>query len=220
MPDPTIAAQLDDLTAGAAKHLPADVLNAFVAEQARLDAGGNPAGVAAPGTPMPDGQLLDVKGEPASLAATRQGGPAVIVFYRGAWCPYCSLTLRTYQAELMPALGARGIPLIAVSPQRPDGSLSAQEANDLTFTVLSDPDNQVTAALGILATPGEASLEAQRRIGLDIREVNADGTARLPLPTTVIVDGDGTIRWIDVHANYARRTEPEEILEAVAAHLS
>ena len=38
----------------------------------------------------------------------------------------------------------------------------------------------------------------------------------LPMPTVVIVDTAGTIRWIDVHPNYTIRTEAAEILAALA----
>jgi len=31
------------------------------------------------------------------------------------------------------------------------------------------------------------------------------------MPTVVLVDGEGTIRWIDVHPNYTTRTEVSEI---------
>jgi peroxiredoxin len=57
----------------------------------------------------------------------------------GGWCPYCNIALRTYQAQLVPALAERGIGLVAISPQAPDGSLSTKESKELTFTVLSDP---------------------------------------------------------------------------------
>ena len=63
----------------------------------------------------------------------------MIVFYRGGWCPYCNIALRTYQAQLVRALTDRNTPLVAISPQTPDGSLSTKETKDLTFTVLSDP---------------------------------------------------------------------------------
>ena len=33
----------------------------------------------------------------------------MVVFYRGAWCPYCNLTLRTYEQELLPGLRERGV---------------------------------------------------------------------------------------------------------------
>lgn len=68
---------------------------------------------------MPDGKLVYVHGQPTTLAEARGGRPAVVVFYRGAWCPYCDIALRTYQARLVPALAARGVPLIASARRRP-----------------------------------------------------------------------------------------------------
>ena len=49
------------------------------------------------------------------------------MFYRGGWCPYCNLALRTYQQELLPQLDAFGARLVAISPQSPDESLSTVE---------------------------------------------------------------------------------------------
>ena len=45
--------------------------------------------------------------------------------------------------------------------------------------------------------------------------MNADSTATLPMPTTLIVDRDHTVRWVDVHPDYTTRSEPEEILAAL-----
>ena len=59
----------------------------FGAEMAKLIAAGIPADVAAPGTEMPDGDLLDAHGRSTTLAVARDGKPAVVVFYRGEWCP-------------------------------------------------------------------------------------------------------------------------------------
>ncbi len=36
----------------------------------------------------------------------------------------------------------------------------------------------------------------------------------------VIVDADGSIRWIDVHPDYTTRSEPGQILAALDAALS
>ncbi|MHA6757693.1 peroxiredoxin-like family protein [Streptacidiphilus sp. PAMC 29251] len=213
---PTIAAQSAAVSAAAATRLPPQVVAAFDAEQAGLDAAGLPAGIAAPGTPMADGTVLDVHGDATTLAAVRAGRGAVVVFYRGAWCPYCNLALRSYQQELVPALDARGIALIAVSPQKADGSLSTREANELTFAVLSDPGNGIAAQLGILTAPTADARAAQGSLGLDLTAVNADGTHGLPMPTVALVDAGGTLRWIDVHPNYTGRTEVADILAAVA----
>jgi peroxiredoxin len=214
---PTIADQVAGLEAGHAPQLPAAALQAFATEQAGLAAAGLPDGIRGVGTAMPDGELLDVHGQPATLEAARAGRRAVVVFYRGAWCPYCNLTLHAYQEQLVPALDERGVALVAVSPQRPDGSLTMQQKHELTYTVLSDPGNQLAGALGILTAPTAEVRAAQASLGLDVAATNADGTATLPMPTVVVVDAGGVIRWIDVHPNYATRTEPAQILEAVDA---
>lgn len=211
----TIAEQSAALQEGMAAKLPADVIEAFTSEQAALAAAGIPSGVPQPGSAMPDGDLLDVHGEPTTLLRAREGRPAVVVFYRGAWCPYCNLTLRTYQEQVVPALAERDVALIAVSPQKPDGSLSMSETNELTYTVLSDPGNQIAGQLSLLTAPTDAARGAQAELGLDVPAVNADGTHALPMPATVLVGADGTIRWIDVHPDYTTRTEAGTILDAV-----
>lgn len=211
----TIAEQVADHHRASAGQLPSEVAAAFTAEQRALAAAGEPAGLAQPGTRLPDGELLDVTGQPATLAQALGGKPAVLVFYRGGWCPYCNIALRTYQAQLVPALAERGISLIAISPQAPDGSLSTKETKELTFTVLSDPGNQVARQLGILTAPSDGTRAAQLQLGLDLTQVNADETTGLPMPTVVIADADGVIRWIDVHLDYTTRTEPGQVLRAV-----
>lgn len=212
---PSVADQVAQLNAEMASQAPAEVLSAFGEEQEELDAAGVPAGVVPAGSAMPDGKLLDTEGQSVSLHDVRQGRAAVVVFYRGAWCPYCNLTLRSYQQQLVPELDRRGLALIAVSPQKPDGSLTMRETNDLAFTVLSDPGNQIATQLGILTAPTDGARSAQKQMGLDIASGNADGTDTLPMPTVVVVDRGGDIRWIDVYPNYTARSEPDDIIGAV-----
>jgi peroxiredoxin len=213
----TIAEQVRAMEEGTAAQMPAEVLSAFGAEQAQLAAAGVPSGAARAGTVMPDGDLLDAYGAATTLGRVRNGKPAVVVFYRGAWCPFCDIALRTYQRDLVPELARRGVEMIAISPQTPDGSLSTKATKELTFSVLSDPGNQVAGQLGILTAPTEEVKEAQAKLGLDLTAVNADGSYGLPMPTVAIVDDVGTIRWIDIHPNYATRTEPGDILAALAS---
>jgi peroxiredoxin len=211
----TIAEQVANHHRTSAGQMPAAIAEAFAAEQRELAAAGSPAGVAQPGAQLPEADLVDVVGQPATLASAMAGQPAVIVFYRGGWCPYCNIVLRAYQAQLVPELAARGIGLIAISPQTPDGSLSTKEAKALTFAVLSDPGNKLAGQLGILTAPSHGAREAQLQLGLDLTQVNADGTTGLPMPTVIIADAAGTIRWIDVHRDYSTRTEPGQILQAI-----
>ena len=125
----TIAEDVEVLHQELADQVPDQVLSPLFAEQKMLDAADVPDAAAKAGSAIPDGELLDAHGQATTLRAARAGKPAVVVFYRGAWCPYCNVALRKYQANLVPELDARGIALIAVSPQKPDGSLSMAEKN-------------------------------------------------------------------------------------------
>ncbi len=142
-------------------------------------------------------------------------GPAVIVFYRGGWCPYCNIALRAYQTELLPQLDRHGAKLVAISPQQPDQSLSTKEKAELSFTVLSDPGSRVARKLGIVFTPTEEVLSAQRTLGLDLAQVNE--TVDLPMPTVLILDRDRIVRFADTHPDYTSRTEVRDIVAALDA---
>jgi peroxiredoxin len=188
---------------------------AFAQEQAELVAAGVPLAVATAGSVLRDAAMLDPHGTPIRLYQAIGEHPAVVVFYRGAWCPYCNITLRTYQRALLPELQRRGVTLVAVSPQAPAGTLKTVEQNELAFPVLSNPGNALARTLGIITTPSPDARAAQLEHGLDIAAGNSDGTPRVPMPTVIVVDADRVIRWIDVHPDYTTRSEPADILAAV-----
>jgi peroxiredoxin len=212
----TIAEQVAELQAGLGDRIPPDIAATFTSWVGHLTAAGVPADTASPGTTISNAALLDAHGAPVSLHAVTAGRPAVIVFYRGAWCPYCNLALKTYHEELHPQLVERGVGLLAISPQKPDGSLTIQEKHGLPFPVLSDPGNRLAGELGILMSArGDDIRGAQEKLGLQLEEVNADGTETLPLATVVLVSPENRIAWIDVHPDYTTRSEVSDILAAV-----
>lgn len=210
----TIAAQVEKMREDGPAE-PDPRMEAFAREQSGLANSPLPDGARGPGTVLPDANLVGPDGLARSLAEEVGGGLAVVVLYRGSWCPFCNIALRAYQAELLPALIERDAALVAISPQKPDGSLTMKEKNELEFAVLSDPGMTLAAALGVLTEPSPDSLQAQLEFGIDLQELNADGTTALPMPTVAIVDAGLAVRWLDVHPDYSTRTESEEILAAL-----
>ena len=216
----TITERVAEMHAAMAVEPPSEAMGAFAREQAGL-ATSVPAGHVPLGTVLPDAELLDVRGGATTLYAEAGDGTSVLVFYRGVWCPYCNIALSAYQDQLLPQLTERGIRLLAISPQKPDGSLTMQQKHSLAFTVVSDPGNTIAGRLGILTQPSDEARAAQLELGLDLTTVNADGTVALPMPATVILDASHTVRWIDVHPDYSTRTEPRQVIDALdhLAHL-
>jgi peroxiredoxin len=204
------------MKAAAADRLPAEVREVFDRSIQRLLDQGVPGDVVVVGDTLASFTLSDATGSPVSLDQLVESGPAVIVFYRGGWCPYCNIALRTYQRELLPELAAFGARLVAISPQSPDQSLSTIEKAELDFTVLSDPGNRVAQSVGIVFQQADEVLEVQRQLGLDLAAVNAEGSTRLPRPTVLIVDQDRVVQFVDVQPDYTARTEVADILGALA----
>ncbi len=186
--------------------LPPEIFAVLEADRRR----GGATEFAEAGGKIEDFTLPGADGVPVNLGELVADGPAVLVFYRGQWCPYCNLTLRTYQQEVLPELGKYGATLAAISPQRPDGSVPV---DDLGFPVLSDVGSTVARGLGLSYPVSEPVRDAMEALGTDLEKVN--GTWELVHPAVVVVDRHRVIRYIDVHPDFVTRTEPADILEAV-----
>ena len=161
-------------------------------------------------------RLRDAHDQPFDLGALIAARPVVLTFYRGGWCPYCNLELRAWQARLA-EIEALGAALVAVSPERPDHSLSTAEKNDLRFTVLSDVGGGLASALGIRFTLSEAVRPFYEKAGHALPERNGDGDWALPMPASFVVARGGRIALAEIEPDYRRRMEPGAALDALHA---
>lgn len=82
-----------------AEHAPADIIETLVAEQQAREAAGAPAGLAAPGTALPDGALLDAHGAPTTVVV--DGGGTI------RWIDvYSNYTGRSEVSDILAAVDA------------------------------------------------------------------------------------------------------------------
>ena len=93
---PTIQEQSDQLQAASAERLPAGVAAIFARDRAAKRERGKPTDAVTAGDLLQDFTLPDASGEDVSLSELVADGPAVLVFYRGGWCPFCNLALHQY----------------------------------------------------------------------------------------------------------------------------
>ena len=167
------------------------------------------------GDKAPDFTLPDATGHELRLQQELEKGPVVLTWYRGGWCPYCNIQLAAYQ-KILPQIEELGAQLIAVSPEIPDQSLSTKEKNELQFTVLSDQNLRVAAKYGLVfqLTPEVEKLYAEF---FDIKEYNGEeaATNELPLAATYVIDSNGSIVWSFLDADYTKRAEPQDIIDAL-----
>jgi peroxiredoxin len=78
-----------------------------------------------------------------------RGGPMVLTFYRGVWCPYCQRDLKALAATAG-VIRAYGASLVAVAHQTvPDSNHKFERENKLGFSILDNANGLGAAALGI-----------------------------------------------------------------------
>ena len=205
--------QLVQAAAEREANRPAEVSEAFARGIAAVRAAGVAEGALSVGDRAPGFTLPDAMGRPVALDDLLRDGPTVLCFYRGGWCPYCSLELRAYEA-LLPEITAAGATFAAISPQTPDASLTTAEKLALTFPVLSDVGNEVARTFGLVHSVTGEVADILERNGADMAVRNAQpaDAIELPLPATYIVDTSSAIRFAFVSADYVERAEPSEVL--------
>ena len=93
--------------------------------------------------------------------------------------------------------------IVTLSTETPEEIRAGRERHSFGATMLSDPQ-----------------LEAIDRFGL--RDPDASGPAGkpLPVPTALLVDAAGTVVWKDQAENFQERSEADDVLAAVKAHVA
>jgi peroxiredoxin len=156
--------------------------------------------------------LSNARGDTVDVGTLLKRGPVVVAFYRGGWCPFCNLELRAFQ-RLLPDIEAAGASLVAISPEKPDDSLSTAEKNALTFEVLSDVGQKVGRAFRLVYDFSDELKSAYNGFNLDIPAKNGTvGEWALPISATYIIDRDGVITYAYTDADYRDRADPIDIL--------
>ena len=212
----SLQTELDTFRAAWEARVGAQITGLVAADNAALAASGRPGRAARTGSSFPSVVLPDQLGRPVDITGLAAEGPVVVTFYRGGWCPYCSLELRAWQ-KAMPDLNRLGARLVAVSPETPDNALDTAEKNDLAFTVLSDSFGRLADALGIRFALSPEIKALYQKFGHDLPSHNGDGAWSLPMPATFVLARGGQIVLAEVDPDYRRRMEPATALATLGA---
>ncbi|MEO3936422.1 redoxin domain-containing protein [Dermatophilaceae bacterium Soc4.6] len=97
---------------------------------------------------------------PVRLPDDLGGQFAVVLFYRGSWCPYCNAQLRAFQRSLE-ALGEAGARVVALSVDDEATTRDLVAKHHLTFPVGYAADaSAVAAATGAFVDPERGFLQS------------------------------------------------------------
>ena len=169
------------------------------------------------GDQVPDFTLVNAVGDQVSLKELLTKGKVVLTFYRGTWCPYCSLQLVQYQ-QVLDEILSLGAKLVAISPQTPDESMNIKEKNELKFEVLSDVGNLVARQYTTVFRNGDVPVNTMTELGFDFDAHYGDDSREIPVPAVFIIDTDKKVLFAKtIGGDYRNRVEAQEILDALAS---
>lgn len=160
----------------------------------------------------PEFRLKDQSGVEVSLKELRKKGPVVVLFYRGAWCPFCNRQLKALQDSLG-MLYTRGAQVVAITPELREGIDSTIKKTGAIFPILHDPDLKVSSAYEVVYNVDERTLGRYRTGGIDLLKVNGQRTAKLPVPAVYIINTEGSVTYRYFNENYRTRVSVQEILK-------
>jgi len=176
-------------------------------------------------TPLGEIKVSEGDKLPAFSATTPQGVKfdsdelsgkrTLLKFFRGGWCPYCAAELVAFDS-MSDELAQYDVSVIGLSKDTPEQANVHKLRDGISFELLCDPELDVIRAYG---------LEHHKALG---QTRNAKSNfAGLPLglapftfetmaiPTTLLIDETGTIRWVDQTDDYRLRSNNQRVMEAV-----
>jgi peroxiredoxin len=194
----------DPSTAATLRHVQGTLADSELTHQARKA-----------GDMAPDFSLPDQHGRIVTLSAELARGPVVLTFFRGGWCPFCSITLRAL-ANAQESIRRAGASLIAIAPQSEAGIRATAETQGLDFPLLSDHGNAVARSYGLVWHLDAEAQAIYRRLGHDVPAINGAPGWELPMPAGYVIKPSGRICRARVDARATHRLEPAEALAALA----
>ena len=153
------------------------------------------------GKPLPDFSAADEQGDPVR-STELHGAPAVLLFVRGTWCPFCSAqvaNLTKYYKDIVD-LGAR---LVLVTPKPLETTRRVAEFFEVEFDFWLDESLHVTRQLGLIQKAGVPNGYS--------KEYGEDTV----WPTAIVTDSAGLIAYVRLSKTVADRPDPRELLKAI-----
>jgi len=153
-----------------------------------------------PGDPFPELTLTVPGGKTVTVPTMFAGRFGVMLFYRGAWCPYCNAQLRAFQraSATLADVGAQ-VAALSVDDEATTANLIAKHG--LTFPVGFGADARAVADLtGAFVNPDPVYLQSTGFVldpaGKVVVSVYSSGAIGRLVPEDVA----GLVRYVREHA--------------------
>jgi len=153
------------------------------------------------GQPLPEFTAEDEQGNQVQ-SSQLIGTPAVLLFVRGTWCPFCTRQVENLTKHYK-EISASGARLILLTPQPLETTRRVANFFEVDFEFWLDESLHVTKQLGLLLPAGVPD---------DYRKGYGEDTI---WPASLVIDAKGIIRYSGISKFIVDRPNPEKLLSVV-----
>ncbi|WP_264531424.1 peroxiredoxin-like family protein [Flavobacterium sp. N502540] len=160
------------------------------------------------GEKIPNITLKSAENATVKISDLLEKKKAVLVFYRGGWCPYCNMHLQAL-AEAEKQILDLGYQIIAISPDAPENLKITEEKDKVKYTLLSDSEGEFAKAVGIAYAAPE---NYKSVINVHSKGVN---TSFLPVPSVFVVNQNSEIAFEYIAPDFKHRISTELLVSVL-----
>lgn len=172
-----------------------------------------------PGKQLPDVAVRALDGGVVKLASFVEESPALFVFYRGGWCPYCNFQVRE-MTKAYPEFQQRKVVPVLISVDSPDESARTSATYEIPFPVLSDSNLEAHKAFNVAFEVDADTLAKYKSFGIDLEKASGKDHHNLAVPSVFLVGTDKKILWAHADVDYKTRPSPAQLLAAIDGELA
>ncbi len=154
-----------------------------------------------PGQPLPEFHAVDEDGNRIS-SAELAGAPAILLFVRGSWCPFCSKQVADL-TKVYKEITDFGAKLILITPKPLETTRRVADIFEVDFQFWLDDSLEIAKQLGLVLEAGVPD---------DYRKEYGEDTL---WPTSLVIDANGVIKFTELSRFIADRPNPEKLLKVL-----
>jgi len=169
------------------------------------------------GSMAPEFSAQDQHGNTITLKESLKSGPVVLVFYRGAWCPYCNLHMSAL-ADSIDLFKPYNATVVAITPENFEEIKKMEEKTGLNFSVIWDKEHKIMDAYKVTWHLGGLKRVFKFFQGVSIQKRTGNKDRALPVPATYIINQDGKIIGAHFDNDHHARMPVGSMLRVLEEH--
>ena len=158
--------------------------------------------------------LQDIDGNNYPIERAWSEKSALIIFYRGGWCPYCNMQIKEL-SDNYPRLEAAGVQPVLISVDEVDNTAKISSTYDIPFPVLSDPGLVAHTEFNVILELDPATLEKYREFGISLADWSGLDHATIAVASAFVIDQTGTVLVSHATRDYSARPSIDQLITLI-----